>query len=380
LLPWQSAPSLFLPKPSMSIFLQAKPLPSTPDQSLGSSLDILPAKQFEKIFSPGIIKQSLSAGWGPITYRQNTELTIAAWHWNPNGTWSDAQHKSGYFTGSAEPNGTLRMSYGYPLPHRGNTRNGGASHGYARLTDGDPASYWKSNPYLASKYTGERDALHPQWMVIDFASPQPIDALHIAWAEPCATKFTVQYWAGSDDPMNKPLSGNWITFPQGEFTNGKGGSPLLRLASQPIKCRSIRVWMTESSNTCDTHGSGDPRNCVRLTPNSSCRERLSLSCGGKSAEVSGSLFPGATREKFIEKQACQARGVMPNLVPFIEQAPQQNLHSHVSQTHDVDRHLRRAFFTVSVGHDRRHLLAVGHDVINDARPNVILNRPQVSGN
>src|SRR6266851_1445083 len=112
----------------------SKAIPFNPDQAFGSSLDILPAKQFEKIFSPEIIKQSLSAGWGPITYRQNTELTIAAWHWNPSGSWSDPANKSGYFTGSAEPTETLRMSYGYPLPHRGNTRNGGASHGYSRLT------------------------------------------------------------------------------------------------------------------------------------------------------------------------------------------------------------------------------------------------------
>src|SRR5579859_5430281 len=95
----------------------AKAISFDPDQSLGSSLDILPAKQFEKIFSPEIIKASLSAGWGPITYRQNTELTIAAWHWNPNGTWSDPANKSGYFTGSSEPTETLRMSYGYTLPH-----------------------------------------------------------------------------------------------------------------------------------------------------------------------------------------------------------------------------------------------------------------------
>jgi hypothetical protein len=124
-------------------------------------------------------------------------LTIAAWHWNPNGTWSDRQHKSGYFTGSAEPGEALRMSYGYPLPHRGNTRNGGASHGYSRLTDADPKSYWKSNPYLSSRFTGESDALHPQWIVIDFGSSQTIDALRVAWAEPYATRFSVQYWAGA---------------------------------------------------------------------------------------------------------------------------------------------------------------------------------------
>ena len=26
--------------------------------------------------------------------------------------------------------------------------------------------------------------------------------------------------------------------------------------------RFLRIWMTESSNTCDTHGSADRRNCV----------------------------------------------------------------------------------------------------------------------
>ena len=35
-----------------------------------------------------------------------------------------------------------------------------------------------------------------------------------------------------------------------------------RLADQPIATRFLRIWMTASSNTCDTHGSSDPRDCV----------------------------------------------------------------------------------------------------------------------
>ena len=237
-------------------------IPFDPDKALGTSLDILPAKEFQKIFASETIKQSLSAGWGPITYRQNTELTIAAWHWNPAGSWSDATHKSGYFTGSAEPKEELRMSYGYSLPHRGTTRNNGASHGYSRLTDGDAATYWKSNPYLTEKFTGESDTLHPQWIVIDFGTPQSVDAIRIAWADPYATKFLVQYWSGGDDPMNKPVSGTWTTFPSGEVSRGQGGSSLLRVAPDPVRARFLRIWMTESSNTCDTHGSSDPRNCA----------------------------------------------------------------------------------------------------------------------
>jgi len=239
-----------------------KAIPFDPDKALGSSLDILSAKHFEKVFSSETIRQSLSAGWGPITYRQNTELSIGAWHWNPSGTWSDAEHQSGYFTGHADPAGEIRMSYGYPLPHRGNTRNNGASHGYSRLTDGDAATYWKSNPYLSSEFTGENDTLHPQWMVMDFGTPQSIDAIRISWADPYAIKLIVQYWSGGDDPMNKPVAGLWNTFPQGDISNGKGGSPLLRLATQPIRARFLRILMTESSHTCDTRGSSDRRNCV----------------------------------------------------------------------------------------------------------------------
>jgi len=45
-----------------------------PDVALGTSIDILPQGVVDKIYTPEILKESLSAGWGPITYRQNTEL------------------------------------------------------------------------------------------------------------------------------------------------------------------------------------------------------------------------------------------------------------------------------------------------------------------
>src|ERR1700674_4880355 len=237
-----------------------------PDQALGSSMDILPTNLVDKVYSEPILKESLSAGWGPITYRQNTELTIAAWHWNPNGSWSDVAHQSGYFTGSAEPKEFLRHSYGYALPHRGSTRSDASQGKYSRLTDGDAATYWKSNPYLTKKFTGEDDARNPQWIVIDFGTPQDIDAMHIAWANPYASKYAVQYWVG-EDAFSKPTAGAWTLFPGGEVRNNKGGTQALKLSDPPIKTRFVRIWMTESSNTCDTHGSNDPRNCAGYAVN-----------------------------------------------------------------------------------------------------------------
>jgi hypothetical protein len=233
-----------------------------PDKAMGTSMDILPAKDFEKDYSEPVIKAGLSAGWGPLTYRLNTELTYSAWHWNPNGTWSDEKNKSGYFVGSAEPMGFLRESFGYHLPHRGTTRSDAGQNEYSRMTDGDAASYWKSNPYLSGKFTGETDSANPQWVVIDFAMPQEIDAIQIVWANPYATKYVVEYWTGKEDALNKPTAGEWVKFPQGEVNGGTGENKVERLADHPIASRFLRIWMTESSNTCDTHASGDPRNCM----------------------------------------------------------------------------------------------------------------------
>lgn len=240
----------------------SKALAFDPDKAMGTSIDILPAKDFEKDYTEPVIKEGLSAGWGPITYRQNTELTYNAWHWNPNGTWSDEKHKSGYFVGSTEQKEFLRQSFGYRLAHRGTTRSDSGQFESSRMTDGDPDTYWKSNPYLTNKFTGEPDSANPQWVVIDFAFFQDIDAIQIAWANPYATKYVVEYWTGREDALTKPLAGTWMKFPQGEVTGGIGGDKVLRLADRPISTRFVRIWMTESSNTCDTHGSDDPRNCA----------------------------------------------------------------------------------------------------------------------
>jgi hypothetical protein len=95
-----------------------------PDSALGSSIDVLSHDGIDKVYSPHIIQESLSAGWGPITYRNNSELRMAAWHWTENGTWSDPAHKSGYFTGSTELKEPLRYILSYALPHRGFSTSG----------------------------------------------------------------------------------------------------------------------------------------------------------------------------------------------------------------------------------------------------------------
>ena len=52
-----------------------------------------------------------------------------------------------------------------------------------RPVQGPNLSYWKSNPYLTSKFTGESDALHPQWVIVDLKADKPVNAVRIRLGE-----------------------------------------------------------------------------------------------------------------------------------------------------------------------------------------------------
>ncbi|MGB0079265.1 MAG: discoidin domain-containing protein, partial [Candidatus Sulfotelmatobacter sp.] len=240
-----------------------------PKETLGAGVDRIAVDAIDKDLLQPTLEKTQASGWQPVTFRQNTELAIEAWHWNPQGTWSDPGSK-GYFTGSSTPTEMLRYSYGYALPRRGFTRNDGTDTvGFSRLTDGDLNTFWKSNPYLTQRFTGESDALHPQWVVLDLAQVQQVNSLRIAWAEPYARHYEVQYWTG-EDPIHAPTRGVWQTFAQGMVTEGKGGIETIRLNQSPVAVRFVRIWMTESSNTCRAEGTksnnnnnnNDPRDCV----------------------------------------------------------------------------------------------------------------------
>jgi hypothetical protein len=228
-----------------------------PDSALGSSIDVLSRTDINRVYTPHIIQEALSAGWGPITYRNNTELRMAAWHWTENGTWSDAAHRSGYFTGSGEIKDPIRYILAYALPHRGFATSGD------RPLAGPNLTYWKSNPYLTSKYTGESDTLHPQWVIVDLQAEKPVSAVRIVWASPYATTYQVEYWVGTNAlDFDGGPKGEWKLFPGGAQRNAQGGTVTLKLVDAAVSTRYVRILMTESSNTCDQHGAADVRNCL----------------------------------------------------------------------------------------------------------------------
>jgi hypothetical protein len=233
----------------------------SPVRALGAGVDRDPLSSVSTLFDSAHVGQMLSAGYGPVSYRLNTELAIQAWHWNPTGTWSDAANQQGYFVGAPNYSDGIQRSFGYNLLHRGVTKNQGSSGGYSLLDDGDVSTYWKSDPYLSERFTGESDALHGQWIVINLGAKKSVDTIQIAWADPYAISYQVQYWTGKN-AFDDPANGTWQTFPNGTVQTSRGGTVTLKLANKPISAKYVRVWMTASSETCDTHGTSDVRNCV----------------------------------------------------------------------------------------------------------------------
>ena len=229
-----------------------------PDTATGAWMDDLTKKQVDNLSKPETIQGIKNLGWGSITMRNNSELRLSAWHWNENGTWSDPAGKSGYYAGSAELGEPIHYGYSYSLPRRDFMTSGDEP-----LVEG-PQSYWKSNPYLTSHFTRESDALHPQWVVIDMGTARPVDAIHIQWVNPYAVVYVVQYWIGDNNALDWDMGPNgvWKAFPSGTVTNGTGGDVHLKLCDKPITARFVRVLMSKSSGTCDTHGAQDIRNCV----------------------------------------------------------------------------------------------------------------------
>src|SRR6266404_119386 len=221
-----------------------------PSRALGAGVDGHPIGETDRQLSPANIKAMLSAGLKSLTYRLRTELAGEAWHWNPNGTWSDPARRQGYWTSSSKPGRPIQVCYGYRLPRRGNTIDQANDDGYSRIDDGDIKTFWKSNPYLDEHFTGEKNSASPQWMMIDLGEPMQIDAIRILWAQPFATNYSIEFgeFVGEED-LSQRLPTEWHAFPQGDIVKGTGGNALIKLASTPITVKYVRIRLNESSGT-----------------------------------------------------------------------------------------------------------------------------------
>jgi hypothetical protein len=230
-----------------------------PLTAFGAGLDGHAQGVIARIYTAPNIKAMRSAGFAVATYRLRTELGMEAWHWNARGRWSDSVHRRGYWTSDDTTSEPILVAHGYRLPRRGNTMDQADNTGYSRLDDGDTASFWKSDPYLDHRFTSRPDSALPQWVLVDLGRAVPVSAMRVHWGLPHARTFHAQYWRGeivNDIDENPP--GRWVTFPNGDERDGRGGVELRRLADSAVTTRFVRLVLTESAHDAPRFAS-DPR-------------------------------------------------------------------------------------------------------------------------
>ncbi|MBO9707093.1 MAG: discoidin domain-containing protein [Caulobacter sp.] len=222
-----------------------------PGAALGAGLDGMGRGEVAAAYTPHNVARMKRGGLQPITYRLRTELGIEAWHWNPEGTWSDAANTQGYWTSSDRTRAPILLSHGYALPRRGDSIDQANNTGFSRLDDGDAKSFWKSNPYLDPRYA--HAPARAEWAKLDLGARQTLSAARIQWGTPYAVAYRVQAWKGVDeyDP-----EGRWVDVSGGAVTNGQGGDVILTFA--PVETQFVRILMTSSSGTAPA-GSTDIR-------------------------------------------------------------------------------------------------------------------------
>ena len=221
-----------------------------PFEAFGAGVDGHERGDISKMLSPYNVRLMQSAGFKSLTYRLRTELGVEAWHWNPQGRWSAPAHQQGYFTGDSQLGAKIDICYGYRLPRRGSSTDQANNDGYSRIVDGSVTTFWKSNPYLDTHYTGDNNDMHPQWVVANLDKLQPVDTIRLLWGTPYARRYVVEYWDGEDAlQINDHPDGRWREFPGGRVSDGKGGDVTLKLCAKPKTVNFVRISMTESSCT-----------------------------------------------------------------------------------------------------------------------------------
>ena len=229
-----------------------------PNDAIVTAIDGMGRGEIDRYLTPLNIEKMRSAGVRRVTYRTRPELGIEAWHWSEEGSWSDGAKRQGYWTSSDNPASEPRVTWGYSLPRRGNSVDQANDLGYSRLDDGDPDSFWKSNPYLDRRYTRAPES-RPQWIVVSLRAATPVEAARILWGAPFARRFKVQFWQGKDE---FDRSGHWATFPQGDRTlSDSPTNTVFRLADAPMAVRFLRILLLDSSETAPP-GSSDIRDRV----------------------------------------------------------------------------------------------------------------------
>jgi hypothetical protein len=152
-------------------------------------------------------------------------------HWNGNG---QPDPTTGLWTCS---DSTYAPSVAANATYRGTTSPYEPA---AHMTDGDPATSWKSNV--------DTEFPDHQWVYVDLGTARTVDSVEVAWGAPGASTFQIQYWdpgAGSYPlPYQRGDESSWIDTSAGQLA-GTPGTQSVPFA--PVTAQYLRILMTASA-------------------------------------------------------------------------------------------------------------------------------------
>ena len=208
-----------------------------PADAFGVAIDGGNAAETTALFDPTNAAAIRGARLRNASYRLRTELAGQVWHWSSYGRWSDQDHHQGYWVGDPSRDDNHELSFGFRLPRRGNSRDEAEDDGFSRVDDGDPTSFWKSNPYLDPKLDGT--GIERQWVILDLGRTRQIDTAQVHWAEPYAAQFRLQRWVGDDQ-----YYGKWTDL----TPSLQGHAGLQAVTFTPANARFVRILLERSSH------------------------------------------------------------------------------------------------------------------------------------
>ena len=228
----------------------------SPDDTFGGTFDGHSQDEIAPFFSPANMQAMKGAGLRSVSYRLRTELAVQNWHWNDCGTFSEPGGRQGYWISDPTPGPRLGVTHGFRLPRRGSSSDQADDDGFSRLLDGNPATFWKSNPYLDNHFTGEPNDRHPQWIIVRLERVSELDALEINWGTPHATRISLQTSLSEKDfDYLKPSDWQPLEI---ALEPPRGGRQLIRFG-RSVRALQFRILMHESSGRAATADPGDVR-------------------------------------------------------------------------------------------------------------------------
>ncbi|MFO1475754.1 MAG: discoidin domain-containing protein [Verrucomicrobiota bacterium] len=191
-------------------------------------VNVVPYVDRSEFFDPSVVARMKDLGTVFVRYPSGIADDV---HWNgsghfdTNGTWIADRD-------------IYKPSFQGRMTHRGTTSHYGRP---SVVTDGNTNTFWLSYADPA--------APRAQWLYVDLGEIQKSDAVTIAWGEPHATRFTIQYW--KPDAMNQwsPYSADQDDWAPTSAASQAGTGGVQHVEFTPVSTRYLRVFMTDSSAT-----------------------------------------------------------------------------------------------------------------------------------